>query len=87
MADKQDSVKVELTPLLASCLQRMLCDEIDNQECWLEQDHVEFGIVDEKQDYLRKKIINECVDLIKDLESKGIAPHLKNGYYYGQIKK
>ena len=64
-------VKIEITTLLASCLQRMLTTEIDKQEQW-KQDDKESGF---NNDSLRNEIINECINLQNELEKQGIKKY------------
>ena len=60
-------IKLEVSPLVASCLQRMIADEIDNQKQWIRFPNVE----------TRKRIIREMGELADTLEKQGIAKHIK----------
>ena len=70
----EKKITIELSTLLARCLQRMLVEEIENQEKWAYEEEQEFGAADHST---REKIINECDDLRTQLEEKGIAKHYK----------
>ena len=65
-------IKLKISELVASCLQRMIVDEVNNQKRWYEED-LETGI---KND-IRKTIICEMNELADDLEKQGIAKHIK----------
>lgn len=67
-------IKLEVSELIAKCLQRMIVDEIDNQKTWLEEDN-EFGIV--HRYYTRESIIKGMQELADDLEKQGINKHIK----------
>ena len=69
----EKTIKVEITPMLASCLQRMLVDEIENQEQWLVDDE-EMGISHSK---IREEIIDQCEELREQLTQQGVAKHFK----------
>lgn len=71
---KEKTIQVAISPLLASCLQRMLVDEIDNQNKWKEDDRRN-GLLSHLN--IRPTIIKECKELIDDLEKQGIAKHFK----------
>ena len=71
---EEKTVKLAITPLLASCLQRLLVDEIDNQNKWKEQDKRN-GLVSHLN--VRVSIVNECKELIADLEKQGIHKYFK----------
>ena len=72
--EKEKSIQVAISPLLASCLQRLLVDEIDNQNEWQEEDE-QRGLKNHLN--VRAKIVIECNDLINDLEKQGIPRHFK----------
>lgn len=69
------NITLTISPLLASCLQRMLVDEINNQKQWAR---------DEEKDNIfqmlptRKKIIDECEKAREELKQQGINKH----FYY-----
>ena len=71
---EEKKITVELTTLLANCLQRMLVEEMENQEKWIVEEEQEFGKSDHET---REKIINECDDLRTQLEEKGIKKYYK----------
>jgi len=68
-------IKLEISELVASCLQRMIVDEIDNQKRWY-QDELAEGIAFSTSE-LRKRIIREMNELADDLQKQGIAKHIK----------
>ena len=72
----EKTIKLEASKLLASCLSRMLVDEIENQEQWKQEEIEKYG-----SDYWRSKtrenIINECEDMLSQLERQGIERHFK----------
>ena len=72
---EEKTIQVAITPLLATCLQRLLVDEIDNQNKWKKEDSTR-GI-DENYLKLREEIINECNDLQEQLAKQGIHKHIK----------
>jgi len=65
-------IKLEISELVAICLQRVIAKEIDNQKRWYEED-LEIGI---KND-IRKTIICEMNELADDLEKQGIQKYIK----------
>ena len=69
-----DKVIIELTPLMASVMQRMLVEEIENQERWAFEEEKEFGRTDHK---LRENIIEECEQVRTQLEEKGVQKYYK----------
>lgn len=69
-------VKVEISDMLASCLQRMLVEEIENQEKWQSEEDEEFGY-NKRTHETRDRIIQECEDLRTQLESQGIHKYYK----------
>ena len=69
-----DKVIIELTPLMASVMQRMLVEEIENQERWAFEEEKEFGRTDHK---LRENIIEECEQVRTQLEEKGVHRYYK----------
>lgn len=70
MANK--TINVNISPLLASCLQRMLVEEINNQRKWAREDK-SVGVDNAE---LRDEIIKECGELQEDLKEQGIAKHI-----------
>ena len=68
-------IKLEISELVASCLQRMIADEIENQARWY-QNEVVNGIA-LRSGETRKRIISELVELADDLEKQGIPKHFK----------
>lgn len=70
-----EKILVELTPLMANVLQRMLVEEIDNQKNWAaEEKRKGYGHED-----IREKIVGECEYLIGRLEEYGFPRYVK--YY------
>ena len=65
-------IKIEISELVASCLQRMIVDEIDNQNAW-QIDDLAVGVPRPT----RQTIINEMRQLADDLEKQGIRKHIK----------
>lgn len=67
-------ITLEVSELVASCLQRMIVNEIENQEKWYQDDlgNGYFGTVK-----MRKRIIKEMRELADDLEKQGINKHIK----------
>ena len=70
----EDKITIELTTLMASCLQRMLVTEIENQELWCWQEEKEFGRTDHK---VREQIIEQCEQVRNQLEQKGFNKYYK----------
>lgn len=68
-------IKLEVSKLVASCLQRMIVDEIDNQKGWL-QDELDDGIAFHSSE-TRERIIREMSELADNLEKQGIPKHFK----------
>ena len=68
-------IKLEISDLVASCLQRMIVDEVDNQNIWYQKD------IDDGLEFLvnktRKIIIHEMNELADDLEKQGIKKYIK----------
>lgn len=65
-------IKLEISELVASCLQRMVVDEIDNQKDWQIDDLLQ-GVPNPT----RQTIIDEMRELADDLEKQGIQKHIK----------
>ena len=65
-------IKLEVSELVASCLQRMIADEIENQARWY-QNEVVNGI--ESLGETRKRIIRELDELADDIEKQGIRKY------------
>lgn len=70
-----EKVTIEIDALLASCLQRMLVDEVDNQREWIIDDK-KYG---HDHESTRLEIIEQCKDAMKQLERQGIEQHWKDG--------
>ena len=68
--------KIEISDLMASCLQRMLVDEIDNQRKWKLEDERRFG-KDNNMSETRENIIKECKDVQEQLRKQGYPIHIK----------
>lgn len=66
-------VKVETSKLVAEVLQRMIEEEIANQEEWLKEDVEQFG----KPVAFRETIIKELSEMADDLAEQGIAKYVK----------
>ena len=71
--DKPMKIKLEVSQLVASCLQRMIADEIENQARWY-QNEITNGIA-LRSGEMRKRIIREMDELANDLEKQGIQKH------------
>lgn len=69
-----EKIVIELTPRMASILQRMLVEEMENQERWMFEEEKEFGRTDTK---LRESIIEECEQVRTQLENKGVQKYYK----------
>ena len=65
-------IKLEISELVASCLQRMIVDEVNYQKRWYEEDLVKWH-----QNDIRKTIICEMNELADDLEKQGIQKYIK----------
>lgn len=65
-------IKLEISELIAKCLQRMIVDEIENQEWWKSEEEQYNDNVD-----FRDEIIKEMKQLANDLEKQGINKHIK----------
>ena len=68
-------IKLEISELVASCLQRMIVDEVDNQQRWYQNEIVE-GI-ESRTGETRKRIIHAMNELADDLEKQGIKKYIK----------
>ena len=66
-------IKIEINPMLASCLQRMIVDEIDNQTKWKKEDK-KLGADNTK---MRDEIIKGFEELSNQLEKQGVHKHIK----------
>ena len=71
---EEKKITIELSTLFARCLQRMLVEEMENQEKWAHEEEREFGATDHSA---RERIINECDDLRTQLETKGVHKYHK----------
>ena len=65
-------IKLEISELVASCLQRMIVDEIENQKWWKSEEEQYGNNVD-----FRDEIIKEMKQLADDLEKQGIQKYIK----------
>ena len=65
-------IKLEISELVASCLQRMIVDEIENQKWWKSEEEQYGNNVD-----FRDEIIKEMNKLADDLEKQGIQKYIK----------
>jgi hypothetical protein len=63
---------IELSKLMASVLQRMLVDEIENQKYWKTEDRAV-----NVENPVRDEIIKQCNDLIDELEKQGVKRYFK----------
>lgn len=70
----KEKVIIELTPLMSKVLQRMLVEEIENQERWMVEEEREYGRTDHKT---RENIIEECDQVRTQLEQKGFEKYYK----------
>ena len=68
-------IKLEVSELVANCLQRMISDEIDNQKGWY-QDDLDDGI-EFRTGETRKRIIHGMNELADELEKQGIQKYIK----------
>ena len=68
-------IKLEISELVANCLQRLIADEIDNQKGWY-QDDLDNGI-EFRTGETRKRIIHDMSELADDLEKQGIKKFIK----------
>ena len=69
-------VKLEISELLATCLTRMLYDEIANQKRWLREEE-KFGENLSTIDETRNKIIEECEQVREELAKQGIGKYYR----------
>jgi predicted glycosyl hydrolase (DUF1957 family) len=65
MADNR-KITIQVSPVMASCLQRMLSHEIGNQVQWKKED-----AKNEIRNEIRDAIIQECKDICKYLYEQG----------------
>ena len=70
-------VKLEISELLATCLTRMLYDEIANQKRWLREKEKKFGENLSTIDETRNKIIEECEQVREELAKQGIGKYYR----------
>lgn len=68
-------IKLEISELVASRLQRLIADEIDNQKRWYQGD-LDHGIA-LRTGETRIRIIQEMNELADDLEKQGIQKYIK----------
>jgi len=66
-------IKLEISELAASCLQRMIVDEVNNQKRWY-QDDLDEGF--ESINKTRERIIHEIKELADELEKQGIQKYI-----------
>lgn len=62
-------IKLEVTALMGNILSRLLVVEIEYQKKWIEEEKECFKIPHQP---VRKRIIEQCEELLKDLENEGI---------------
>ena len=67
-----EKIKLEVSKLTASCLQRMIVDEIENQQWWKSEDKA-VGI----ESVFRDKIIEEMQELANELEKQDVDKYIK----------
>ena len=72
----ENKITIELSPLMAQVLQRMLVEEIENKERWAFEEEKEFG-VNEERTKVRENIINECEEVRTQIEQKGFTKYFK----------
>ena len=68
----EKKITIEISSLVAGCLQRMIIEEIENQEIWKASDKsydLDYSVRDE--------IIFEMKELMDQLERKGINRYFK----------
>lgn len=65
-------IKIEVSEMAAGCLQRMIVDEIENQEWWKSEDKA----VGVRNDF-RDEVIKEMKQLADDIEKQGVKKHIK----------
>lgn len=65
-------IKIEVSEMTAGCLQRMIVDEIENQEWWKSEDKA----VGARNDF-RDEIIKEMKQLAEDIEKQGVKKYIK----------
>ena len=70
---EEKKLTLQVSKLLATCLQRMLVEEIENQERWkaVSQKHLGELAATETRD----EIIAECKELQEELEKLGIKKY------------
>lgn len=64
-------MEITISELVATCLQRMISDEIENQKKWAKEDEKN-GF---KHDFAREQIIEEMQKLENDIEAQGIRKY------------
>ena len=67
-------IKLEISELAASCLQRMIVDEVNNQKRWY-QDDLDEGF--ESLPKIRERIIHDMNELADAIEKQGIQKYFK----------
>ena len=71
---EKEKITIELPQLMANVLQRMLVEEIENQERWMGEEEQEFGC---KHHETRERIIEQCEQVRTQLEEKGVHKYYK----------
>ncbi len=71
---EKDKITIELSTLMANVLQRMLVEEIENQERWMGEEEQKFGC---KNHETRELIIEQCDQVRTQLETKGVHKYYK----------
>ena len=74
MEEKKIKITIEVSPLLANCLQRMLVEEMENQERWSFEEERDYGKTDHK---LRERIIENCEEVREQLANQGFPKYFK----------
>ena len=70
---EEKKLTLQVSKLLATCLQRMLVEEIENQEHWKAVSQKYLGELAATE--TRDEIIAECKELQEELEKLGIAKY------------
>ena len=71
---EKEKITIELPQLMANVLQRMLVDEIENQERWMGEEEQEFGHTHHET---RELIIEQCEQVRTQLEEKGVQKYYR----------
>lgn len=67
-------IEIKVSPLIAGCLQRMITEEISNQEWWKSEDK---AVGNPHTATTRDLIIKELNELSDDLDAQGITKYIK----------